>query len=112
MKLSRAEVAEFRKGQTYGVFVTPNPSGDRATVSSFARPKFAWARLTKNGRVHAVKTIIIRWNHMGGTWTKPYVTIHTACHASGAWWAPVTDPERSDLCLRCVGHVIGDLDER
>ena len=92
----------------YGVFVTPDPSGyGRPSVSSFARPKFAWARLAKGGRVHAIKTIIFRWNHMSGTWERPFVTIHTACHATSTWWQAVNDPDRGELCLRCVGHVIG-----
>lgn len=110
MKLSEDEVAAFRQREKYGLLVTPNRYGGAASVSSFARPKFAWARLSKGGRVHAVKTVILRWNHMGGTWTRPYVTIHTACHYSGEWWQVVSKPARGDLCLRCVGHVIGGLE--
>lgn len=112
MKLSPAEVERLRtsKRQSYGVFAHPRASGIGNTVSSFAKPKFAWARLTKKGRVHAVSTVIFRWNHMGGTWTRPHVTIHTYCHAISEWWQPVSDPDRGDLCLRCVGHVIGGLE--
>lgn len=110
MKLSRAEVEAYRGRERYGLFATPSRHGRGSTVSSFAKPKFAWARIAKAGRVHAVKTVIFRWNHMGGTWERPYVTIHTACHYSGEWWQVVSNPAKGDLCLRCVGHVIGGLE--
>lgn len=102
---SLKDVDAFRGDKKYFGTVKNRLSSDSITI---ARPRFAWARFTKGGRVHAVESVVFRWNCMGGTRDKPSYTVHAACFTMSPSIQIVKDPHREDLCLRCVGRVIGN----
>lgn len=73
-------------------------NGDLATRGG---SKVNWARITRNGKVHRIVGVIVRWNFMGGTFEKPDVTFVLACGPQRHILVPDENPLPLDVCARC-----------
>lgn len=71
-----------------------------------ASSRVEWAQVSRTGKVHHIKGVVIRWNFMGGTREKPDVTFVLTCGPQNHTIYPVYDPTMGNVCARCDRHAV------